>query len=155
MFPKKIDQEFVNQLLFKVEGEQLEFKQQISSQEKIAKTLSAMSNSAGGLILIGVSDQRKLIGIDPDEEHYMIEGANQDFCSPKADLELLVVTINPESLYEEEKYILLVIVHPSNGGTIYVKQRDGTLRAYRRVGEENLIAWIETHPQNTVDDAKN
>ncbi len=57
MFPKKIDQEFVNQLLLKVEGEQLEFKQQISSQEKIAKTLSAMSNSAGGLILIGVSDQ--------------------------------------------------------------------------------------------------
>ena len=140
MFPKKIDQEFVNQLLLKVEGEQLEFKQQISSQEKIAKTLSAMSNSAGGLILIGVSDQRKLIGIDPDEEHYMIEGANQDFCSPKADLELLVVTINPESIYEEEKYILLVIVHPSKVGTIYVKQRDGTLRAYRRVGEENLIA---------------
>jgi predicted HTH transcriptional regulator len=140
MFPKKIDQEFVNQLLLKVEGEQLEFKQQISSQEKIAKTLSAMSNSAGGLILIGVSDQRKLIGIDPDEEHYMIEGANQDFCSPKADLELQVVTIKPESLYEEEKYILLVIVYPSKDRTIYVKQRDGTLRAYRRVGEENLIA---------------
>jgi len=39
MFPKKIDQEFVNQLLLEEEGEQLEFKQQITSQEKIAKTL--------------------------------------------------------------------------------------------------------------------
>ena len=36
---KKIDQEFVKQLLLEEEGEQLEFKQQISSQEKIAKTL--------------------------------------------------------------------------------------------------------------------
>jgi predicted HTH transcriptional regulator len=140
MFPKKIDQEFVNQLLLKVEGEQLEFKQQISSQEKIAKTLSAMSNSAGGIILIGVSDQRKIIGIDPEEEHYMMEGANQDFCSPNADLELQAVTIYPESSYEEEKYILLVIVYPNKDGTIYARQRDGTLRAYRRVGDENLIA---------------
>jgi len=140
MFPKKIDQEFVNQLLLKVEGEQLEFKQQISSQEKIAKTLSAMSNSVGGLILVGVSDQRKLIGIDPDEEQYMIEGANQDFCSPNADLELQVVTIGPESSYEEEKYVMLVIVHPSKGETIYARQRDGTQKAYRRVGDKNLIA---------------
>jgi predicted HTH transcriptional regulator len=140
MFPKNIDQEFVKQLLLQKEGEQLEFKQQISSKEKIAKTLSAMSNSAGGLILIGVSDQCKLIGIDPDEEQYMIEGANQDFCSPKADLELQVVTINPESLFEEEKYILLVIVHPSKGGAINVKQQDGTQKTYKRVGDENLIA---------------
>ena len=140
MFPKKIDQEFVNELLLKVEGEQLEFKQQISSQEKIAKTLSAMANSAGGLILVGISDQRKIIGIDPDEEHYMIEGANQDFCCPKADLELQVVTIDTETNYGEEKYILLVIVHPSKGETIYARQRDGPQKAYRRVGDKNLIA---------------
>jgi predicted HTH transcriptional regulator len=140
MFPKKIDQEFVNQLLLKVEGEQLEFKQQISSQEKIAKTLSAMSNSTGGLILIGVSDQRKIIGIDPEEERYMVDSANLNHCVPKADLELQVVTINPESLYEEEKYILLVTVHQSKGETIYARQQDGTQKAYRRVGDKNLIA---------------
>jgi predicted HTH transcriptional regulator len=140
MFPKKIDQTYVNQLLLKVEGEQLEFKQQISSQEKIAKTLSAMGNSAGGLILIGVSDQRKLIGIDPEEERFMVDGANLNHCFPHADLELKVVTIKPEIIDGEEKYILLVIVHPSKGGTIYVKQRDGTQKAYRRVGEKNLIA---------------
>lgn len=98
MFPKNIDQEFVKQLLLQKEGEQLEFKQQISSKKKIAKTLSAMSNSAGGLILIGVSDQRKLVGIDPYEEQYMIGGGNRDFCTPNADLELQVVTISPESI---------------------------------------------------------
>jgi predicted HTH transcriptional regulator len=140
MFPKKIDQEFVKQLLLNEEGNQLEFKQQISSQEKIAKTLAAFANSRGGVLLIGISDQRKIVGIDPEEEHYMIERANQDFCSPKADLELQVVTINPETIYEEEKYILLVIVHPRKGETIYARQQDGTQKAYRRVGDKNLIA---------------
>ena len=138
MFPKKIDQDFVNLLLKEKEGLKLEYKQQISSQEKIAKTLSAMANSTGGLILIGVSDQRKLIGIDPEEERYMIEGANQDFCSPKADLELQVITLDPESIYDEEKYVLLVMVQPSKVGTIYVKQRDGNQKAYQRVGDKNL-----------------
>ena len=66
MFPKKLDQGFVNLLLLKEEGEQLEFKQQISYQEKIAKTLSAFANSKGGTVVIGVSDQRKIIGIDPE-----------------------------------------------------------------------------------------
>ena len=138
MFPKKIDQDFVNLLLKEEEGLKLEYKQQISSQEKIAKTLSAMSNTAGGLILVGISDQRKIMGIDPEEERFMIEGANQDFCYPKADLELQVITLDPESVYEDEKYVLLVIVQPSKVGTIYVKQRDGSQKAYRRVGDKNL-----------------
>ncbi len=138
MFPKKIDQEFVNQLLLKDEGEQLEFKQQISSQEKIAKTLAAMANSTGGLILIGASDQRKIIGIDPEEERYMIEGANQDYCSPKVKLELQVVTIDPESLNSEEKYVLLVFVYANKEEMIYAKQRDGNQKVYRRVGDKNL-----------------
>lgn len=138
MFPKKIDQDFVNLLLKEKEGLKLEYKQQISSQEKIARTLSAMSNTAGGLILIGISDQRKIMGIDPEEERFMIEGANQDFCDPKADLELQVITLDPESVYEDEKYVLLVIVHLSKVGTIYVKQRDGSQKAYRRVEDKNL-----------------
>ena len=138
MFPKKIDQDFVNLLLKEEEGLKIEYKQQISSQEKIAKTLSAMSNTAGGLILIGISDQRKIMGIDPEEERFMIEGANQVFCYPKADLELQVITLDPESVYEDEKYVLLVIIQPSKVGTIYVKQRDGSQKAYRRVGDKNL-----------------
>lgn len=140
MFPKKIDQEFVNELLLKVEGEQLEFKQQISSQKKIAKTLSAMANSTGSLILIGISDQRKIIGIDPEEERYMVDSANLNHCVPQADLKLQAVTIKPESMYEEEKYILLVIVYPSTKETIFVKHRDGTQKGYLRVGDKNLAS---------------
>ena len=145
MFPNKIDQDFINLLLKEEEGLKLEYKQQISSQEKIAKTLSAMSNTAGGMILIGISDQRKIIGIDPEEERYMIAAANESFCVPQANLDLHVVSIDPDNLYEEEKYVLLVIVHASPDERVAVKLSDGSLKIYRRVGDKSLASSIETH----------
>jgi predicted HTH transcriptional regulator len=142
MFPNKIDQNFVNLLLKEDEGLKLEYKQQISSQEKIAKTLSAMSNTAGGLILIGISDQRKIIGIDPEEERYMITAANENYCVPMATLELQVITIDPENLNEEEKYVLLVIVHATQDEPVYVKLPAGNLKIYRRIGDKSLASSI-------------
>lgn len=142
MFPNKIDQNFVNLLLKEDEGLKLEYKQQISSKEKIAKTLSAMSNTAGGLILIGISDQRKIIGIDPEEERYMITAANETYCVPKATLELHVITIAPENLNEEEKYVLLVIVHATQDEPVSVKLSDGNLKIYRRIGDKSLASSI-------------
>ena len=146
MFPKKLDEDFVNLLLKENEGLKLEYKQQISSQEKIAKTLSAMSNTAGGMILIGISDQRKIIGIDPEEERYMIAAANESFCVPKANLDLHEISIDPDNLYEGEKYVLLVIVHATQDERVAVKLPDGSLKIYRRVGDKSLASWIETHP---------
>jgi predicted HTH transcriptional regulator len=142
MFPKKLDEDFVNLLLKENEGLKLEYKQQISSQEKIAKTLSAMSNTAGGMILIGISDQRKIIGIDPEEERYMITAANETYCVPKATLELHVITIDPENLNEEEKYVLLVIVHATQDEPVSVKLPDGNLKIYRRIGDKSLASSI-------------
>jgi predicted HTH transcriptional regulator len=140
MFPKKLDEDFVNLLLKENEGLKLEYKQQISSQEKIAKTLSAMSNTAGGMILIGISDQRKIIGIDPEEERYMIAAANESFCVPKANLDLHVISIDPDNLYEGEKYVLLVIVHATQDERVAVKLPDGSLKIYRRVGDKSLVS---------------
>jgi predicted HTH transcriptional regulator len=140
MFPKKLDEDFVNLLLKEEEGLKLEYKQQISSQEKIAKTLSAMSNTAGGMILIGISDQRKIIGIDPEEEQYMIVAANESFCMPKANLDLNVISIDPDNPYEGEKYVLLVIVHATQDERVAVKLPDGSLKIYRRVGDKSLAS---------------
>lgn len=69
MFPKKIDQDFVNLILKEKEGLKLEYKKRISSQEKIAKTLSAVVNTTGGLILIGISDHR--FRVEAEKETYL------------------------------------------------------------------------------------
>ena len=139
MFPKKIDQEFVKQLLLEEEGEQLEFKQQISSQEKIAKTLSAFANTKGGILVIGVSDLRKIIGIDSDEEQYMIASANDSYCVPKVSLEINSIKIDPAHPSEEEKIVLLVKVHATLGPRIFIKGKNGSSIAYYRSGQQCKI----------------
>lgn len=134
-----MDEEFVNLLLKEEEGLKLEYKQQISSQEKIAKTLSSMSNAFGGMILIGISDKRKIIGIDPEEEQFMIATANDHFCTPKASYKTFTVKIDPKNPYEEEKYVLIIQVYPSEGQKIFVQQKNGLLKAFLRVGNQNKL----------------
>lgn len=136
MILKKFDQEFVNKLIKQKEGQTLDFKQTISSKAKIAKTLSAMGNSDGGLILIGLSDQRKVIGVDPEEERYMVEAANEEFCVPKASLSIQEVKISEPG--DEEKSVLIVEVAKSEELTIFVKKENGELRAFKRKNDKTL-----------------
>jgi len=68
----------------------------------------------------------------------MLQAANQSFCIPKSSLELHEVSIAPNSPFEEEKYILLVLVHRSEGPLVHVLQSDGGHKAYRRVGDQSL-----------------
>ncbi len=138
MFSKKFDHEFVNKLLKQNEGKSLDFKLKITSKEKIAKTISALANSDGGIILIGTSDQRKIIGIDPEEEMYMISAANEEFCVPKASISLQEVKMNEDDLDAEEKSVLIVQVHPTQGPIIYVNHKNGNPKAYRRENDKTL-----------------
>ena len=89
-----------------------------------------MSNTVGGLILIGISDQRKIMGIDPEEERFMVNAANDYFCVPKVSLQTYTVTMNLENPFEDEKNILIIQVHPTRGPKIFVKKKQGTTIAY-------------------------
>ena len=138
MFSKKFDQEFINKLLKEKEGIHLEFKQRISSQEKIAKTLSAMSNTEGGILVIGTSDQRRITGIDPEEERFMVLEANMAYCVPNASITLHEICIDPATPIEEEKFILVVVINRSKDQVICVRQPDGSHIGYRREGDKSL-----------------
>ena len=47
-------------------GENLwcEFKRKFSSADKIAKEMIALANTKGGVILLGVDDNKEIIGVD-------------------------------------------------------------------------------------------
>ena len=65
---EKFDEEFIKKVLKSEEGISLDFKLKVSSKEKIARTISALANTKGGIIVVGISDQKKITGIDPNEE---------------------------------------------------------------------------------------
>ena len=54
-------------LIDKGESQTLDFKRKITHPLKIAKTLVSFANTKGGKLLIGVDDDKQIIGVDPDE----------------------------------------------------------------------------------------
>ncbi|MDG1657023.1 MAG: ATP-binding protein, partial [Crocinitomicaceae bacterium] len=70
-------------IIRKGEGLNLDFKFRIDDQKKIARTLVAFANSSGGSLLIGVKDNGKVSGVNPEEEYYMIEGAADLYTQPR------------------------------------------------------------------------
>lgn len=127
-------QQIIADLLKQGEGISLDFKQKITSCDKIAKTLCSFANTLGGIILVGVKDDRTITGIDPEEEKYMLEQAALHYCEPAIQLEY-------EEIEEDDELIVLkVTVAPSpqkphasrtKGGDwkVYIRQRDKSLPA--------------------------
>ena len=70
------DTEYIHILIAEGEHQQQDFKFEISDARKIARTLSAFSNTDGGRLLIGVKDNGKIAGVRSDEEKYMIVNMN-------------------------------------------------------------------------------
>lgn len=138
----KFDQDFIRDLLKQKEGGKLDFKQKITSKEKIAKTLSALSNSEGGFIVVGISDKKVIIGIDVEEERYMIEAANAEYCKPSVSMIFDEIKVYQDKTmideYEGEKSLLLVEVKKSRGPMIFIENGRGELKAYRRVNDQTL-----------------
>lgn len=136
----KFDIDFVNRLIDLKEGEKFDFKQKITSREKIAKTLAALANTEGGCLLIGVSDAKKIIGIDPEEERYMIDAANEEFCFPTVSLSFRTLKVCDEKPAEQteqiERLLLLVTVEKTEGNKVFCKNKNGELKSYKRVNDQ-------------------
>ncbi|GAB2501401.1 MAG: ATP-binding protein [Cytophagales bacterium] len=143
MNPTKFDEDFVKKLIKQKEGKSLDFKNKITSKEKIAKTLVAFANTMGGYLLIGVSDKKQLRGIDPEEEKYMIDAANQDYCIPQVNLSHHEVKLAnpdfPENSEEEEIYLLLVRIEPHPYPPVMYKNMNGENLTYIRQGDRTVV----------------
>lgn len=117
------------------EGEhrQQDFKFEISDARKIAKTLSAFSNTDGGRLLVGVKDNGKIAGVRSEEEIYMIEAAAKLYSQPQVECEMKIHRV-------EGRTVLEVIVPPGKHKPYYAKDSDNRLWAYVRIEDENILA---------------
>lgn len=130
----------LNEWMFQGEGDDLEFKQTINSEYKIAKTLCAFANTKGGTLLVGVKDNRTIAGIDPEEERHLIEKAANFCCEPAVNINILEVYVEAENGREEERVILQVEIPESKNKPHYALGLNGKKQAYIREQDNTMLA---------------
>jgi len=124
---------YIKKLIEEGEHQQLDFKFEINDSAKIARTLSAFSNTDGGRLLIGVKDNGRIKGIQSEEEYYMIESAALRYCRPKVSFETRRWQIEGKSLLEV--YIPAVTNKP-----VLARDNEDRWLAYIRVADQNILA---------------
>ena len=123
----------VFKLIAQGEHQTQDFKYCINDSRKIAKSLVAFANTDGGRLLIGVKDNGKIIGVQSDEEYYMVEAAAKIYSNPKIDF-------TTQQWNVEGKIILEVIIEPSKLKPHFAHVEKGTWMSFIRKNDENIVA---------------
>ena len=129
----------MNNLLLEIqkgENKKLEFKIKFPKNEVIAKTAVAFSNTAGGKLVIGVSEEREIIGIDEDkvfEYEERVASIINDLCYP---------TILPEIYIQNINGKVLLIIEIFRGSLLpyYLKSKGKLKGTFIRIGSTNRLA---------------
>lgn len=125
--------EYLYGLIAQGEHQQQDFKFEISDARKIAKSLSAFSNTKGGRLLVGVKDNGKIAGVRSEEEIYMIEAAARLYSKPSVDFRIKKYTV-------EGKNVLEIIIPEGKNKPYFAKDDDNRYKAYIRIDDENILA---------------
>jgi len=123
----------ITELISQGEHDRLDFKFAITDAAKIAKSLSAFSNTHGGTLLIGVKDNGVIAGVRSDEEFYMVDSAAQRYCRPKVDFTYKNWTV-------EGKSVLEVIIPEIPKKPVECKDENGKFWSYIRIEDQNILA---------------
>ena len=118
------------------EGTFLEFKRTIPSAERIAREIAAFANTSGGTLLIGVDDDKTLVGVDGyQEEEFLLHEAASKLCEPAVDISIEIVQFG-------ERDILVIRVPEAENKPVYVKTGKGS-SVYIRERDKNKLASKE------------
>ncbi|MFN7096364.1 MAG: RNA-binding domain-containing protein [Gammaproteobacteria bacterium] len=125
-------------LLKSPEGKTLEFKRDLSSVKPILKTLVAFANTAGGVLVLGVDDDKKIIGIeDPLLSEEKLTSLIADHISPTLLPTIKIAAVNNKSL------LLIEVQHVANAGPFYLKQEGREKGVMVRLGSSSQVATLE------------
>lgn len=128
----------LEELLSKQEGKTLEFKENTQSLHRIIQTIIAFSNTAGGVLIIGVKDKTKeVVGISNiSKEEEKISSALADSVRP-----LLLPTFH---FYTWRGKDVLIIVVSHSVAPYYLLSAGLEKGVYMRLGSTNRIADAQT-----------
>ncbi|MDP1689020.1 MAG: putative DNA binding domain-containing protein [bacterium] len=154
----------LNELLTKDEGRELEFKSSLRFDYKIGKinrdlekvamkTVAAFLNSKGGYLVLGVSNDKKIVGLSSDYPH--LQHPNSD------GFENHLTQIFNAMIGPEFRHLIQVSFHPSEGNDVCIIQAlqsarpvylkiDGDEKFYIRTGNTTTLlklSEIESYNQ--------
>lgn len=142
----------IESLLQQNENKTLEFKRDLSSPRDVLKTLVSFANSAGGRVVLGVTDDKQLVGVaEPLAEEERICNLIADAIQPRLVPSVELATV-------EDKTVLIVEVFPSSLRPHFLKSMGPDHGVFIRVGSTNrqagpdLIAELKRSAQGTVFD---
>ncbi len=116
------------------EGTFLEFKRVVSSPGKIAREISALANTNGGTLLIGVDDDKSLVGLSSYHEQLYLLEQSVVMCEPDIQYTAEVLPYN----YRDFLIVTIkqsrqkpVFVNHGDRRTVYTRVKDQSVRASR------------------------
>ena len=122
------------ELIARGEGEELEFKQKTTHPHRISRTLVSLANTRGGLVLVGVDDAGRVVGVrDAEEELFVLRDAAEHYIEPP------LTTLRFQEVEEDGRTVLIVTVPESfskphralvapNDWRGYVRVRDASVQ---------------------------
>lgn len=120
------------------ESKTLEFKRELPKGEQLVKTLVAFANTSGGKVVIGVTDEREIVGIQSNEFELMDQVASivHSQCLPTLLPSIYLETLN-------NKTLLIVQVSRGSQMPYYLKHKGRDTGTFVRIGATNRQASID------------
>ena len=126
-------------------GENLrcEFKRKVPSPEKIAREMIAFANTRGGVLLLGVDDNKDIVGVESEKsEAEQIKDVALNYCEPPLDYnisysnfdgkEVVVIEI-PESEKKPHRVQDYVKEFDINNARIFIRVNDKSVTASKEM----------------------
>ena len=127
------DRHYIQSLVEQGEHQQQDFKYKVQDAAKLARSVSAFTNTDGGRLLIGVRDDGHLSGVRSDEEIYMMHQAAMRYCRPQP-------SVRFDTFHVDGRTIVVCTVPRSERRPVFALDSTGQKRAYIRIADENIVA---------------
>lgn len=118
------------------EGKTIEFNEVMPSELQIAEVAVAFSNRAGGLIVIGVSDDGEAVGVDQDSVDSTLDNISSiihDMVTPMILPEIYSNRVN-------DKTVVVIRIFPGATTPYFIKSYGKIKGTFIRVGKTNIQA---------------
>ncbi len=175
--PSSLDLRGLKDLVRGGETDILEFKLKAAHPEKIVREIVAFANTKGGILLVGVGDDRKIQGLKfADEDEYLLVRAIEQLCTPAIayEVERIFVSNDREVLLFRiaksfQKPHFAIIDASKDTRKAFVRIADRSVQASKEVRqilkwentiqnisfkygpkEETLIKYLDQHPSITL-----